>query len=253
MKYLITIILFIGTITTVFSKNDNLDQLKQNVEHWINLKKEISTVQNEWLTDRSIIERELSIAKIEKEELRDELKTVSKQQEDIGKNIESLINRKTELENAVNGLIPVLDKAEKDILTFKPYIPEPLYPSLKKEFESIANLKNRDDIIDRLRNLVSLYLKIETMEHETHLVRDIFTIKDGTKVEMQVLYIGLSQAFAVSSDGKNAQIGKPAESGWEWRDRSEFAAEIQKAILVYSREVPPEILNLPISVKEESK
>ena len=76
MKYITIIILLIGIITTGFSKNDNLDQLKQNVEHWINLKKEISTVQNDWITDKAIIERELSIAEIEKKELTEELKTV---------------------------------------------------------------------------------------------------------------------------------------------------------------------------------
>lgn len=240
-------------MSPAFSKNEELDQLKQNVEHWINLKKEISTVQNEWTTDKAIIERELSIAEIEKRELKEELKTVSKQQEDIGKNIESLINQKSELEQAVNGLIPVLDKAETDILTFKPYIPKPLYPAVKKDFESIAKIKNRNDIIDRLRKLVSLYLKIETMEHETHIVREIFIIKGGTKVEMQVLYIGLSQAFAVSSDGKNAQIGKPFKDGWTWEDKSNMASEIQNAITIYSREVSPEIVNLPISVKEDTK
>jgi len=242
-----------GIITPVFSKNDNLDQLKQNVEHWINLKKEISTVQNEWATDKAIMERELSIAEIEKTELKEELKTVSKQQEDIGNNIESLINQKFELEQAVNGLIPVLDKAEKDILSFKPYIPKPLYPSVEKDFESISKVKNRNDIIDRLRKLVSLYLKIETMEHETHIVREIFTIKDGTKVEMQVLYIGLSQAFAVSSDGKNAQIGKPSTGGWTWVDNSNIASEIQNAIMIYSQEVSPKIINLPISVKGDAR
>ena len=253
MKYIITIILLTGIITTGFSKNDNLDQLKQNVEHWINLKKEISTIQNERITDKAIIERELSIAETEKKELKEELKTVSKQQKDIGKNIESLVNHKSELEQAVKGLIPVLDKAEKDILNFKPYIPKPLYPSVKKDFENISKVKNRNDIIDRLRKLVSLYLKIETMEHETHIVREIFTIKNGSKVEMQVLYIGLSQAFAVSSDGENAQIGKPSNNGWTWVDKSNMASEIQNAIMVYSREVSPEIVNLPISVKEDAK
>jgi hypothetical protein len=253
MKYIITTILLIGTISSAFSKNEDLDLLKQNIEHWINLKKEISVVQNEWTTDKAIIERELSIAEIEKKELTKELKTVSKQQEDIGKNIESLISQKSDLETAVNGLRPVLDKAEKNILLFKTYIPKPLYPSVKKDFDNIANVKNKNDIIDRLRQLVSLYLKIETMEHETHVVREIFTISNGSKVEMQVLYIGLGQAFAVSSDGQNAQIGKPSQTGWQWTDKSDIAPEIQNAMLVYSREVSPEIVNLPISVKGESK
>jgi hypothetical protein len=91
------------------------------------------------------------------------------------------------------------------------------------------------------------------MEHETHILREIFSIKGNQKVEMQVLYIGLGQAYAVSSDGNNALVGKPSADGWTWVNSPNIASEIQNAILIYSRERSPTIVNLPANVKEEAK
>lgn len=252
MRIIATILVLIF-VNVGFSKDDNLEILKQNVQHWINLKREVSSTESEWALQRAILERELSIIELERRELDTELQTVSTQQENIGTEIELLITQKAELEKAMNGLGPVLDKAEKDILKLKKYIPVPLYTSVKKDFESIAIIKNKNDLISRLRTVVSLYLKIETMEHETHILREIFSIKGNQKVEMQVLYIGLGQAYAVSSDGTNALVGKPTANGWAWTNSPSIASAIQNAILVYSREISPTIVNLPIRVKEETK
>ncbi|MDA3799101.1 MAG: DUF3450 family protein [Kiritimatiellae bacterium] len=252
MRIIVTI-LILGFVRLGFSKDDNLEILKQNVQHWINLKAEISNATSEWASQKAILERELSIVELERSELETELQTVSKQQENVGNEIDMLITQKAELEKAINGLKPVLDKAEKDILELKKYIPAPLYTSVKKDFESIAVIKNKNDLISRLRTLVSLYLKIETMEHETHILREIFSIKGNQKVEMQVLYIGLGQAYAVSSDGNNALVGKPSADGWTWVNSPNIASEIQNAILIYSRERSPTIVNLPANVKEEAK
>lgn len=253
MKRKIITLLICGLVYTGSSQNEDFEILQENIKHWINLKKEISTVKNDWKTEKQLLERELSILDIEKQELTEELKTVNEKQTQIGQEIENLRTEKAELDKTIKSIEPAVAKAEKDLLSLKKYIPTTLYPTVKTEFESITNTKNRDNIIDRLRKVITLYLKIETMQHEIHIARQIFSIKNNEKVEMEVLYIGLAQGFAVSLDGKSAKTGTPSENGWVWKDAPEYAAEILEAISVYSREEAPKIINLPVEISEVIK
>ena len=65
---------------------------------------------------------------------------------------------------------------------------------------------------------------------------------------MEVIYFGLSAAYAVNEDGSLALVGKPTEKdGWKFEERKELAAEIRKLIDCTTGDSDPAFITLPIS------
>ena len=97
---------------------------------------------------------------------------------------------------------------------------------------------------------MSLYGEIERLEHNVHVVKEALETNSGKVQEMDVIYLGLTQGFAVSRDNKTAGIGLPGQDGWKWHWRPEIASEVCKAIAFYRREQMADFVHLPLKITE---
>jgi len=77
-------------------------------------------------------------------------------------------------------------------------------------------------------------------QHQT-----IMTIDDGGEILAQQYYLGLSQGWFLSSDGKTAGYGYSGENGWVWQQENkivELIKPLQRSLLQPKN---PELVRLP--------
>ena len=70
---------------------------------------------------------------------------------------------------------------------------------------------------------------------------------DGEKREIEILYLGMTQAWFVDQSGKYAGYGVPSPDGWIWVDAPALAAPVRQAIEIQTRQSPPDFISLPIT------
>ncbi|MDA0989121.1 MAG: DUF3450 family protein [Verrucomicrobia bacterium] len=228
-----------------------LDTLEGLVKQWADLRTEIATEprhwsaeQQQWARERIVLERELV-------GLDAELATAESVDQTHEREQAEALTRRAEITESHEALKPLLDRAEAALRAWPPRIPAALAVDLQDDFAQLPASDHdaaRRGVGERLQRIIALYTSIESIENDVHLVREILPIPAGTRREMDVLYVGLARAFAVSHDDQWAAVGSPGEPDWIWVVRPAMGPAVRRAVDIINRERTAELVRLPLRV-----
>lgn len=120
-------------------------------------------------------------------------------------------------------------------------------PVMDKVEQSAARLKAADEeapLQERFRDVLAILSAVQDFSNRITVVTEIREF-DGKEVELDVMYLGLAQAWFTNRNGQVAGIGWPSDEGWKWEQDRSFGSKIRTAINVQRREAPAEIVRLP--------
>lgn len=121
--------------------------------------------------------------------------------------------------------------------------PEPLLKEAEIEIATLNAWKPTDEPRDALRSILALLAKAEQFNRRFTRSTEI---RDGREVE--VLYLGLAQAFYMDRKDQ-AGIGQPGADGWEWKSNPEIRSELIKALETLDKKRPPTMVTLPLEIR----
>ena len=108
-----------------------------------------------------------------------------------------------------------------------------------------------DNLSSRLRRFLESIDNIRDFDQQLQKpVPTILTGPDGVQREFQLLYFGLSTAYAVAPEAQIAGFGIRQNGDWEWHWWQDYVPAIAQAIEIISGKCPPALLNLPVPTKE---
>jgi hypothetical protein len=146
---------------------------------------------------------------------------------------------------------------EENMAAKLPLIPAPLRAEAKVS-QSIEDLerdlklseeKRSDGLSKRLLTLINLASEVEKFQQTVVVRQELRKDGEGREFNMEVIYFGLSVAYAVNEDESLALIGKPdGKSGWKFEEHKELAGEIRKLIDCTKGDADPAFISLPISL-----
>ena len=217
------------------------------VSKLVDFRYQLSKEKQGWKEQEAWLKQEKELLLKEKEMLEKEI--ASAKEEDVSAKIEraALIERKKVLQESLDRCLPAITRAEVDLKRWQKLLPTILSKPLRKAFDELEKGKERS-ISKRLRIILSLYEEIERLGNGVHLVKETLVVASGKKREMDVIYLGLAQAFAVSADNKIAGISRPTGNGWKWDWCPEIAGSVRKAIDSYNSREMAEFVHLPVKV-----
>jgi len=231
------------------SQQKTTKTLEELVAEWVNLRRELTEEKESWEEEKAQLEQEQDLLKKEQETLQNEIAIAREESLSIESQRSQLVKRKKILNNAIEECIPVFREAEKDLREWRAVIPSSLLsPPVKNAFDRLKNGLGQS-FTQRLQLIVSLYGEIERLQNGVHVVKEVLEIEPGSSREMDVVYLGLAQGFAVSQDNLIAGVGVPSESGWQWEWRNDIAPEVRKAVDFHSHEKTADFVHLPMRVK----
>ena len=221
------------------------------VAKWVELRRALTEEEESWEEQRAQLERERALLLKAKETLEQEIAAAREEERSAEAHQARLLARKETLKEALDGCVPALRLAEADLRRWRTLLPPPLLTSpLRKAFDQLQSTSEQS-VTRRLQVVLSLYGEIERLQYGVHVVKEVLKGDSGRSQEMDVIYLGLAQAFAVSVDDRMAGIGRPIGDGWKWEWRPEIAAEVRKAIAFYRHEKTADFVHLPLRVGEE--
>lgn len=227
-----------------------LQTLDGLVGHWMALRTTLAEETREWEERRRQWEDEIALLEKEAETLRRERADDGTFASSFEAKRAEALARKERLEAERRKLRAVLDRAESDLRSWRERIPEGLRPPLASGFAALPATQKQADklpLARRAQTVAALDAQIETLQNEFHAVRETLDA-EGTRRQVDVLYLGLARAFAVSPGNDWAAVGVPSDSGWAWMPAPEEAAAVRRALDVLNRQTTAQWIDLPLQV-----
>jgi len=233
---------------------DDLDTLDALVERWLALRATIAEEKREWEARREQWEEEIALLEREAGTLKKEMDEGDTFASSVEKKRAEALARKERMESELQKLRAVLDRAETDLRRWRERIPPALMASVTG-FDALPATQTeagKRPLTKRAQTVAALYTQIETLQNRFHAARETLDVA-GTRRQVDVLYIGLARAFAVSPANDWAAVGVPADAGWTWTLSVEDAQSVRRAIDVLSRRETAQLVTLPMRVLREKE
>ncbi|MBL6766019.1 MAG: DUF3450 family protein [Verrucomicrobiae bacterium] len=235
---------------TVSGDAARFEAARQLTIDWIQTRETINRTLRDWSDQRQsleltseLLETELTtldnrIAAIQAESAkdrkrRDELERKLKERNGL---IEYTAGRLANMEArlvAMSGRFPIVLQEKVRPLTRK--FPSPDAPS-------------QIPVSQRLQNLLTVFNEIEKFNAQFTVTPEMHSL-NGAQVRVQVLYLGLAQAYYVSPTGRFAGVGRPGPDGWIWTANNAIGDRVKQAIEVSRDETAPTLVNLPFELQ----
>jgi hypothetical protein len=237
---------------TTPSRTD-LETLDGLVGRWMTLRTTIAEEKREWEARRTQWEEEIALLEREAAALKKEIDEGGAFASSVERDRAVVLARKAGMERELEALRGVLDRAETDLRGWQERIPPGLRGPLNTGFGALPATQEEADrlpLTKRAQTVAALYTQIETLQNRFHAGRETLEM-DGTRRQVDVLYLGLARAFAVSPANDWAAVGAPTGAGWTWERATEDADTIRRAIEVLNRKVTAQLVTLPAQVAGE--
>ena len=232
------------------SGSDRFEAARQNTIQWMQTRKAINQTIRDWAEQRQSLE-------LTAELLNKEIGVLDGQIKQATEAAAGSKAKRAELESKLKSRNELLDYAAKRLGAveskvagladmFPPVLGENVEALLRK-FPK-ADVPSQIPVSQRLQNLLSVFNEIETFNAKFTVTPEMHGL-NGTQVRVQVLYLGLAQAFYVSPSGRLAGVGRPGPDGWVWTPNNQIAREVSRAIRVFRDETAPAVVNLPVELK----
>lgn len=154
---------------------------------------------------------------------------------------QKLRSQRAELEKSIAGL----EAAARELL---PRLPRPLREQLGETIERLqADPAAVEEIPlqNRFRDVLAVLVEAGGFQSRLTLDTELREFGEQT-IEVEVLYLGLANAYYTDRSGVHAGIGGPTVDGWVWTEQPDLAESIRQTIDIFQKRANPDLVELPI-------
>ena len=188
-------------------------------------------------------DRERAIA-VENAKLKSEIQRLLKQKQLLIEEKQKLAAEQQRLQQNHQACLTPLSVAEQALETKRNQLPIPLQETMLPPLQG-------DNLSSRLRRFLESIDSIRDFDQQLQKpVPTILTGPDGVQREFQMLYLGLTTAYAVAQKAKIAAFGIRQNGEWTWQWKEECFSAIDQAIEISTGKCPPALLYLPVPTNE---
>lgn len=219
---------------------------QEKIEQWVTTMKTASSESASWTEQKEMLLELISLREHETEKL-DEVIGLAKERITDVESKKAALTGEAQRRQAWRNQFEHRLKTIEDLVAARlGYLPKPV---VDKVFDAVERIKNRtgeEDLQTRIRDVISILNECSAFNNEIHMLPEIHEF-DGKQIEVDVIYLGMNQAWYVDRTNRLSGVGKPGESGWEWTEEPSIAGNVRRAIDIHTKKAPPAFVKLPVS------
>jgi len=214
----------------------------------------------EWIETRRLIGEEAAAWQTEKNSLAELNAIRAKETAQLDEfvqaatvRIEELTTRKGALAKEQSDLKAWRAKLEADLSALeaglRPLLsrfPAPLREKIQESLIRLESPEADQPLQNRARDLLLVLQACLEFQNTLTLHNEVREI-GGERREVEVLYLGMTQAWYVDAAGRHSGHGVPGEQGWIWTEDATIASRVRSAIEIQARRTTPAFVELPLS------
>jgi len=227
-----------------------LDETRLTLSKWIETQQIISKERNDWQQGKEILQGRIELVGKEVGILKDRIKQSEAAVEESNKKRDELVAENDALKASGAQLGEAVTLMEGQLRKLMKQMPEPVATKLAPLMQRMPTdpSNTRVTVAERFQNVLAVLSELNKANSELAISYEIRKFADGSSGEVQVIYIGLAQAYYISPRG-DAGIGRPGEDGWTWTPAPEAASAILSTLEIIQGKESPAFVPLPITIK----
>jgi hypothetical protein len=227
-----------------------LDETRLTLSKWIETQQIISKERNDWQQGKEILQGRIELVGKEVGILKDRIKQSEAAVEESNKKRDELIAENDALKVSGAQLGEAVTLMEGQLRKLMKQMPEPVATKLAPLMQRmpVDPSNTRVTVAERFQNVLAMLSELNKANSELAISYEIRKFADGSSGEVQVIYIGLAQAYYISPRG-DAGIGRPGEDGWTWTPAPDAAQAILSSLEIIQGKESPAFVPLPITIK----
>lgn len=227
------------------------DGVRASLEKWVESRRVISEEQRDWALGKEMVQERIDLVQQEIDSLNDKIADAEKSIGEADKKRVDLVKENDELKAASASLQETVLMLETSTQAFLKRLPEPIRDRVKPLSQRIPDdvKDTRLSLAERFQNIIGILNEVNKFSREITLTSEVRSLPDGSSAEVTALYVGISQAYYASADGKIAGTGTASATGWEWSANNAIAGEIMNAIAILKNEQVASFVQLPVEIK----
>lgn len=229
----------------------DLTTIEALTAQWVTLRTELAAEARAWEEQRRHLDQELSLLTAEEQRLTESLATLRQEAALVNNQRADLIGERSALDLAATRLNPTLLAAEARLRAIHALLPPSLRPLVDDAFVRLPSSETAARTLtaaQRLHYAAAFAEALAAVTRSVHVTREVLTDPQGNRREMEALFLGATQGYAVTADGRWAATGKPAAEGWLWTPAPEAADAIRDAIGKTREGTATDTLRLPLQI-----
>jgi len=228
----------------------SLDETRLTLSKWIETQQIISKERNDWQQSREILQGRIELVGKEVGQLKERIAQSEKAVEDSNRKRDELVTQNAQLKDVGAQLTASVTTLEAEVRRLTKLAPEGVAAKLAPLLQRIPSdtTATRISTAERFQNVLGILNELNKANSEITIAYEIRRLADGSSSEVQVIYVGLGQAYYLSPRGE-AGIGRPGENGWTWQPAAETAGQIFTALEVIQGKHPPAFVALPVNIQ----
>jgi len=227
-----------------------LEETRLTLSKWIETQQIISKERNDWQQGKEILQGRIELVGKEVSQLRERITQSEAAVAESHKKRDELSAQNDQLKEVGAQLAAAVTEMESQVQKLSKMAPEGVATRLTPLLQRIPTNaeKTRISTAERFQNVLGILNELNKANSEITIAYEIRQLSDGSSSEVQVVYVGLAQAYFLSPRGE-AGIGKPSENGWQWRSANDQAGAILTALEIIQGKHPPAFVALPITIQ----
>ncbi len=227
-----------------------LEETRVAMGKWIETQQIISKEHNEWQQGREILLGRLELVKKELANLQGALTQAESSVAEANRKRDELLAENDKLKAADTQLTTAVTGMEGEIRELYRTLPDPIQAKLQPLYQRIPEdpAASRVSAAERFQNVLGILNELNKANNEVAVNYEVRTLADGTLSEVKVIYVGLAQAYYVSSRGE-AGIGRPTSDGWTWEPSQAVADDVLMTLEILQGQHTPAFVPLPVKLQ----
>ena len=228
----------------------SLEETRLTLSKWIETQQIISKERNDWQQGKEILQSRIELVGKEVGVLNEKITQSQAAVVESNTKRDQLIAENDLLKSSTAQLANAVTVMEEQVRKLSKLMPEPVAARLLPLLQRIpADPTNtRVSTAERFQNVLGILTELNKVNSELAVTYEIKTLADGSSSEVQVLYIGLAQAYYISPRGEGG-IGRPTEDGWKWEPAPATSNSILKALEIIQGKETPTFVPLPMKIQ----
>lgn len=190
----------------------------QLMDDWLNLEIQKGQLQSSWSQREQDLEQRLSLLDVELRRLNDVAAQRVEAANDVDQKRSEFLQKQERLEQEQALMAAQLQRTHLRIKSLMPRLPPPLQSEWQTQIDLAAEESASNS--EKLERLLALFKMAEEFDGRVALHRGELNMDtkgdDAVVVQVNQIYLGLSQGWYISDDGRLYGYGRAAPQGWQW-------------------------------------
>lgn len=226
-----------------------IEHVQRAAAEWARLRDETVRLEEDWRDQRSLLQAALDALRARVESLSVERDATQARVTQESLEFAQLENRTMAARARLETVSARIDQLAARLEATRPFLPPRLSTALELPFRSIRDPKLGP--AERMQHAVTILNRCTAFNRVLTVVEEDLALgPEGARRVLDVVYLGLSHAYALDRANRVAYLGQPTDAGWSWRAHPEAAPAVEQLIAVQREAADPDYLLLPTQVTD---